>query len=124
MDDLERLRHSPLPFAAPLGILFPRATQRLTAELLVRDNLCTRPAIPHGGAIMAFADMLAGTTTIESEINFPAAAPVGTKIRGEMRSVYRVRRTRVWQTRVTTETGRAIALVTRTQLVIEPRGYN
>src|SRR5271154_946891 len=130
MDALERLRQSPLPFAALLGIRFTAATpERVTAELLVRDDLCTRPAILHGGAIMAFADTLGaaatmlnvaarnGTTTIESKTNFLAPAPSGTKVLGETTPVHRGRRTMVWQTRVTTEAGRMVALVTQTQPV-------
>jgi 1,4-dihydroxy-2-naphthoyl-CoA hydrolase len=133
MNDLERLRQSPLPFAVLLGIQFTSASkEHVTAELLVRDDLCTLPAVLHGGAIMAFADTLgaaatilnlaagAGTTTIESKTNFLAPAPAGTKILGETTPVHRGRRTMVWQTRITTETGRAVALVTQTQLVIEP----
>jgi uncharacterized protein (TIGR00369 family) len=133
MDDLDRLRQSPLPFAALLGIKFTSAApERVTAELVVRDDLCTRPAILHGGAIMAFADTLgaaatilnlsagSGTTTIESKTNFLAPAPSGTRIHGETTPVHRGRRTMVWQTRVTTEAGRMVALVTQTQLVIEP----
>ena len=81
---------------------------------------------------MAFADTLgacatalnlpegAGTTTIESKTNFLAPAPVGTKIIGECTAVHRGRRTMVWQTRITAETGRLIALVTQTQMVLEP----
>jgi uncharacterized protein (TIGR00369 family) len=134
MDDLQRLRDSPLPFATLLGIQFTSAApDRVTAELVVRDDLCTRPAILHGGAIMAFADTLGAaatilnlpagtdTTTIESKTNFLAPAPVGTKVLAETTPVHRGRRTMVWQTRVTTEAGRTIALVTQTQLVIEPR---
>jgi 1,4-dihydroxy-2-naphthoyl-CoA hydrolase len=134
MDDLERLRQSPLPFAALLGIHFTSAAaERVTAELAVRDDLCTRPAVMHGGAIMAFADTLGaaatmlnlaagfGTTTIESKTNFLAPAPVGSKVLGETTPVHRGRRTMVWQTRITTEAGRSVALVTQTQLVIEPR---
>jgi 1,4-dihydroxy-2-naphthoyl-CoA hydrolase len=98
----------------------------------VRDELCTRPAVLHGGAIMAFADTLgaaatilnlvegAGTTTIESKTNFLAPAPAGSKILGEATPVHRGRRTMVWQTRITTETGRLVALVTQTQLVLPP----
>src|SRR4051812_23868910 len=102
MDTLERLQQSPLPFAALLGIQFTSATpERVTAELMVREDLCTRPAILHGGAIMAFADTLgaaatilnlrgdAGTTTIESKTNFLAPAPVGSKILGETTPVHR-----------------------------------
>jgi 1,4-dihydroxy-2-naphthoyl-CoA hydrolase len=134
MDDLERLRQSPLPFAALLGIRFTSATtERVTAELVVRDDLCTRPAVLHGGAIMAFADTLgaaatmlnlregAGTTTIESKTNFLAPAPAGTKVLGETTPYHRGRRTMVWQTHITTEAGRMVALVAQTQLVIEPQ---
>jgi hypothetical protein len=70
MDDLQRLRQSPLPFATLLGIHFTSAApERVTAELVVRDDLCTRPAILHGGAIMAFADTLGAAATI---LNLPA----------------------------------------------------
>jgi 1,4-dihydroxy-2-naphthoyl-CoA hydrolase len=133
MDALERLHQSPLPFAALLGIHFTNASpDRVTAELLVREELCTRPAILHGGAIMAFADTLgaaatvlnlapgASTTTIESKTNFLAPAPVGSKILGETTPIHRGRRTMVWQTKITNEAGRAVALVTQTQMVLEP----
>src|SRR5690348_16062493 len=134
MDALQRLQDSPLPFASLLGIQFTSAApERVTAELTVRDDLCTRPAILHGGAIMAFADTLgaaatilnlppgAGTTTIESKTNFLAAAPAGQKILGEATPVHIGRRTMVWQTRITLENGRAVALVTQTQMVLEPK---
>ena len=134
MDDLERLQQAPLPFASLIGIRYLSASkERVTAELLVRDELCTRPAVLHGGAIMAFADTLgaaatilnlppgAGTTTIESKTNFLAPAPVGGKVIGETTPVHRGKRTMVWQTRIATEAGRAVALVTQTQMVLEPK---
>jgi len=134
MDDLERLQQTPLPFANLLGIRYLSASkERVTAELLVRDELCTLPAVLHGGAIMAFADTLgaaatilnlppgAGTTTIESKSNFLAPAPVGGKVIGETTPVHRGKRTMVWQTRIATEAGRAVALVTQTQMVLEPK---
>ena len=78
MDLLTRFNADPLPFAALLGIeLVSVAPDRVVGRMTVRDALCTRPAIAHGGAIMAFADTLgavatvanlpegAGTTTIE-----------------------------------------------------------
>lgn len=133
MTDLERLRQIPLPFARLLGIEFLSASkERVTAEMLVRPELCTVNSMIHGGAIMAFADTLgaagtvlnlpagAGTTTIESKTNFLAAAPAGTKLLGEALPVHRGRRTMVWQTRLTLENGRAVALVTQTQMVLEP----
>jgi uncharacterized protein (TIGR00369 family) len=80
---------------------------------------------------MAFADTLGaaatilnlpaggGTATIESKTNFVAPAPLGAKVSGETTPVHRGRRTMVWQTRVTTEAGRLVALVTQTQMVLE-----
>ncbi|MBV8778840.1 MAG: PaaI family thioesterase [Alphaproteobacteria bacterium] len=123
-----------LPFAELLGVVFVSADKdRVIAELTVRDALCTRPAVMHGGAIMAFADTLgaagtilnlpegAGTTTIESKTNFLAGAPLGAKLTGEATPVHRGRRTQVWTTRITTAEGRLVALVTQTQMVLDAR---
>lgn len=131
MDRLEQLKQQPLPFATLLGIDFVSATpDKIVAELTVRDELCTRPAVLHGGAIMAFADTLgaagtivnlpdgAGTTTIESKTNFLAPAPLGTRLVGEATPVHRGKRTMVWQTRIATAEGRLVALVTQTQLIL------
>jgi uncharacterized protein (TIGR00369 family) len=134
MTDLERLETRPLPFAKLLGIRFTEASrERVTAELLVRPELCTRPDVLHGGALMAFADTLgaaatilnlpdgAGTTTIESKTNFLAAAPLGTTVTGESVPLHCGRRTMVWQTTVRDTDGRAIGVVIQTQLVLEPK---
>lgn len=131
MDLLSRLKDYPLPFAALLGIeLVSAEPERICAEMAVREDLCTTPAVAHGGAIMAFADTLGGlatlanlregqgTTTIESKTNFLAAAPVGARLRGETTPVHRGRRTMVWETRVRSEDGKLVALTTQTQLVL------
>lgn len=131
MDRLAQLNENLLPFAKLLGIRFTSAElDRVVAELLIRDDLCTRPAVAHGGTLMAFADTLgaagtilnlpdgARTTTVESKTNFLAAAPAGGRIVGETTPIHCGRTTMVWQTRVTTEAGRLAALVTQTQLVI------
>jgi 1,4-dihydroxy-2-naphthoyl-CoA hydrolase len=120
-----------LPFADLLGIRVTEATaDRVVAEMEVRPDLCTSPAVLHGGAVMAFADTLgalgtianlpegAGTTTIESKTNFIAAASVGTTVIGTATPVHRGRRTQVWQTRITTREGKLVAVVTQTQLVL------
>jgi len=120
-----------LPFANLLGIQVLESTpEKVVAELLVRDDLCTQPAVLHGGAAMALADTLgalatlqnlppgAGTTTIESKTNFLAPAPAGTTVRAECTPIHRGKRTQVWQTRITTREGRLVALVTQTQLVL------
>ena len=130
MDLYQRLNAEMLPFGALLGIEFVSAeTDRIVARMPVREDLCTRPAVLHGGALMAFADTLgaagtlvnlppgAGTTTIESKTNFLAAASVGTLVTGEATPLHRGRRTMVWQTRVADPEGRLLALVTQTQLV-------
>jgi uncharacterized protein (TIGR00369 family) len=131
MDALARVNELKLPFAELMGIEFTQAVpDRVVGEMTVRAEVCTRPAVLHGGAIMAFADTLgaaatilnlpegAGTTTIESKTNFIAAAPEGTRIKGEATPLHRGRRTMVWQTRVTTAEGKLVAVVTQTQLVL------
>jgi uncharacterized protein (TIGR00369 family) len=130
MDLLTRLKEEPLPFAALLGIeIVSAAPDKIVAEMTVRDELCTRPAVLHGGAIMAFADTLGAlgtlanlmdgvdTTTIESKTNFIGAAPLGARIVGEATPMHRARRTMVWQTRVTRADGKLVAMVTQTQLL-------
>ena len=131
MDLLGRIKETRLPFAALLGIEVVSATpEEIVAEMIVREDLCTQPAVLHGGAVMAFADTLgalgtivnlpqgAGTTTIESKTNFIASAPAGSRVVGVAVPVHRGRRTMVWQTRISTAEGRLVALVTQTQLVL------
>jgi 1,4-dihydroxy-2-naphthoyl-CoA hydrolase len=131
MDLLARIKQEMLPFAELLGIEFVSASaDKIIAEMTVREDLCTRPAVLHGGAVMAFADTLgatgtiinlpqgAGTTTIESKTNFVAPAPVGTRVIGETTPIHRGRRTMIWQTRISTSEGRLVALVTQTQLIL------
>jgi uncharacterized protein (TIGR00369 family) len=132
IDLLERLGSEPLPFAALLGIEFvSAAADRIVARMTVRSELCTRPAVLHGGAVMAFADTLGAagtiinlppgkwTTTIESKTNFIAPAPEGTQIFGEATPIHRGRRTMIWQTRIADTEGRLLALTTETQLILE-----
>ena len=134
LDIVSMLQERIPPFSKLLGIRFLSATpESVIAEMLVRDDLCTTPAILHGGAIMAFADTLGAcatvinlqkgysTTTIESKTNFFAPAPAGTKVTGESLPLHRGKRTMAWQTRITSESGRLIAVVTQTQMVLEPQ---
>jgi 1,4-dihydroxy-2-naphthoyl-CoA hydrolase len=124
---------NPLPFAKLLGVELVAITpDRVEAVLQVRDDLCTRPAVLHGGALMALADTLgaiatvanlaegAATTTIESKTNFFAAIPVGETVRAECEPLHRGRTTMVWQTKVMRSDGRLAAVVIQTQLVIPP----
>jgi 1,4-dihydroxy-2-naphthoyl-CoA hydrolase len=123
-----------LPFSELLGIELRSVTpDRVEAELKVREDLCTHPAVLHGGAVMAFADTLGAlatvqnlpegtwTTTIESKTNFFAAIPAGDVARAECTPLHRGRTTMVWQTRITRGDGRLAAVVTQTQLVTQKR---
>ena len=58
------------------------------------------------------------TTTIESKTNFLGAARVGQVVTAECTPIHRGRTTQVWQTRLTGEGGRLVALVTQTQMVL------
>jgi uncharacterized protein (TIGR00369 family) len=120
-------------FPALLGLRITSAAKdRVTAELDVRDDLCTVPGILHGGAIMAFADTLgavgtsmnlppgAGTTTIESKTNFFRPGVGGTTVRAECVPLNVGRRTQTWQTSIFGPEGKFLAQVTQTQFVIEP----
>ncbi len=131
MDKLQFLNDRQLPFAKVLGLKYLEANDTLVkAEMVVRPELCTRPEILHGGAIMAFADTLGaaatvlnlpegkGTTTIESKTNFLGPAPLGAKVIGETTPVHRGRRTMVWTTRIATAEGKLVAIVTQTQMVL------
>jgi 1,4-dihydroxy-2-naphthoyl-CoA hydrolase len=121
----------PLPFAKLLGLELVTITpDRVEAVLRVREELCTRPAVLHGGVVMALADTLgalatlanmaegATTTTIESKTNFFTAIPVGDTARAECTPLHRGRTTMVWQTKVMRSDGRVAALVIQTQLVM------
>ena len=114
----------------------PQALANLRAELGLNEPALARyfdwlGGILHGGAIMAFADTLGaigaflnlpegaqGTTTIESKTNFLSPAKEGSLVKAETTPVNIGRRLSVWQTRISREDGKAVALVTQTQLVL------
>jgi 1,4-dihydroxy-2-naphthoyl-CoA hydrolase len=113
-----------------LGIEFvDLAPERVLATLAIRDDLRTVGGALHGGTLMAFADTVgavatvlnlpagAGTTTLESKTNFFAAGRSGT-VRAETTPLHRGKRTMVWQTRVTDESGRLLSLTIQTQMVL------
>lgn len=121
-----------IPFAKTMGVEIVEASrERVVGKLLVRPELCTTGGTLHGGAVMAFADSLGaigafmslpdgakGTTTIESKTNFLGAAKAGTTVTAEATPVHSGKRTGVWQTKITSEDGKAVALVIQTQLVL------
>jgi len=113
-----------------LGIEFVElAPERVLATLAIRDDLRTVGGALHGGTLMAFADTMgavatvlnlppgAGTTTLESKTNFFAAGRSG-KVQAETTPLHRGKRTMVWQTRVTDESGRLLSMTIQTQMVL------
>ena len=117
-----------------LGVQLLELTQdKVVAQMKVRPELCTAGGILHGGAYMAFADTLGAvgtvvnlapgrsTTTTDSSTKFISGAKVGTTVRGECVALHRGRTTMVWQTSITNEDGRLCAVVSQTQLVLEPK---
>src|SRR6476620_10190016 len=132
MTPLEKLHSMPMPFAELKGVTFSEADKdRVVARMLVRPDLCTLGHALHGGAIMALADSVGaaatllnlpedatGTTTIESKTNFIGGAREGMTVIATATPVHRGRRTQVWQTRLETEDGKLVAVVTQTQMVL------
>ena len=123
------------PFADFMGMKVTHVSpERVTAEMLVTEQLSNRNGVLHGGALMALADNLGGTaavanlqpgqitTTIESKTNFFSGIAVGDTAHAECTPLHRGRSTTVWQTRVTRGDGKLAALVTQTQLVMQKKG--
>ncbi len=121
-----------MPFAKLMGLEVIQADKAcVVGRLTVREDLCTTGHIMHGGAIMAMADTLgaigafmnvpegaSGTTTIESKTNFMRAAPEGSLITGTTTPLHVGRRTSVWQTTITLENGKTVAVITQSQMVL------
>ncbi|MGH6778119.1 MAG: PaaI family thioesterase [Bradyrhizobium sp.] len=132
MTPLERINSLKMPFAELKGVTFIEASRdKVVARMPVRPDLCTLGHIIHGGAVMALADSVGaaatvvnlpddakGTTTIESKTNFVGSAKEGSTLIATATPVHRGRRTQVWQTRLETEEGKLVAVVTQTQMVL------
>jgi uncharacterized protein (TIGR00369 family) len=118
------------PIAKLLGIR-PLSVdrERILAELSITPSHMNRSGRVAGGIIMAFGDVLGArgttlnlppntrTTTLESKTNFFSAG-IGPVIRGEAIPLHLGRTTMVWQTTITDDDGRRLAIVTQTQMVI------
>lgn len=115
---------------AHLGIRFVSMdSDRVVATLEVRPELLTATGTLHGGTLMAFADTIGAagtvtnlkegqfTATLESKTNFFAACKSGT-IRAEATPLHKGKRTHVWQTRITDQSGKLLSLTTQTQMIL------
>lgn len=121
-----------MPLARTLGVTFSRSTrEEIRARLDWAPGLCTAGGLLHGGALMALADCTgaacaflnlpdsaAGTTTIESKTNFLRGVRDG-YVESISTPLHIGRRVLVIETDVRDATGRAVARVVQTQLVLD-----
>lgn len=133
---VEALNEHAVPLSRTLGIVMVEAgPERIVAEMLVREEVCTLGNTLHGGAMMSLADIAGatgaflslpegaiGTTTTESKTNMISSPPVGTKVIATATPVHKGRTSQVWQTRIEREDGKLVSLTTQTQLNMWPRG--
>ena len=125
---------SGVSFISELGITFIEVSKtRILAEMDAGEKHSNGGGVVHGGVYMAFADTLgargaimnlpdgAMTSTLESKTNFLRGTPSG-KLIGEATPVHVGRTTQVWQTVVTNEAGKKLAVVTQTQMVMPGKG--
>ena len=118
-----------------VGLLITEVSEGLLkGELELRKALLAPNGYLHAGAIVSFADTLAGYgcishlpgnaqnfTTVELKANFLNTAQEG-RLHGEARAVHLGRTTQVWDALVTHgEERRKLALFRCTQLVLYPR---
>ena len=121
----------PAPFVKLMGVkIISRSAERSEAELVIREELCNRRGVIHGGALMGWADTMGGmtasaalregesTATIESKTNFFAPIPKGDTARAVCTPLHSGRSTIVLQTNITRGDGRLAAIVTQTQIVL------
>jgi len=126
----------PMGFGKLMGFkLIQRSPERSEAELVIREELCNRRGVMHGGAVMGWADTMGGmtasaalakgqvTATIESKTNFFAPIPKGDTARAVCTPLHTGRNTIVLQTDITRGDGRLAAMVIQTQIVLpaDPR---
>ena len=126
-----------VPFAKTLGIKITKMEKDIVeAEMLVRSEICTvsgpgQPKTIHGGAVMSLADITGafgafanlpeganGTTTSESKTNFLRPAPEGSTVYAVSKPVKIGKRLSVWQTEISDEQGKLVALVTQSQMTV------
>jgi 1,4-dihydroxy-2-naphthoyl-CoA hydrolase len=125
----------PALFTKLMGVkIITRSPTRSESELVVRDDLCNRRGVIHGGAVMAWGDIMGGmtasaalnesqrTATIESKTNFFAPIPKGDTARAVCTPLHSGQTTIVLQTNITRSDGKLAAIVTQTQIVLPKPG--
>ena len=103
-----------------------RSAESSEAELFIREDLCNRRGVMHGGAVMGWADTMGGpalkdgerTATIESKTNFFAPIRKGDTARAVCTPLHSGCSTIVLQTNITRGDGKLAAIVTQTRIVL------
>lgn len=108
------------------------APDKVTAEMKLGEQHLNHNGRVNGGAIMAFADQLGAIGaaihrpagyrggTLESKTNFFTAGR-GTALHAVCIPLHIGRTTSVWQTTITDDEGRRVAIVTQTQMALPAR---
>ena len=123
-----------MPLTATLGVRADNYTpEEVVLSLDWAPALCTTSGILHGGVIMALADSAgaacaflnlpkdaSGTATIESKTNFLGAVTSGS-VTATSTPLHAGGTTVVVETAVRDASGRLVAKVTQTQIVLRPR---
>jgi 1,4-dihydroxy-2-naphthoyl-CoA hydrolase len=129
--DLAALRDA-IPFGRTLGIEIVEAgTERVVATMPWSEDKTTLGGRLHGGSLMAFADNVGAvcafyhlpdgalTSTIESKTNFFRGVGSGT-VTATSIPLHVGGTTIVVRTDLVDDRGKAVAVVTQTQIVIKP----
>jgi uncharacterized protein (TIGR00369 family) len=123
-----------MPLCAKLGIRAEKyAAEQVALSLEWSPDLCTTNGILHGGVVMALADSAggacallnlpkesSGTATIESKTNFLGVVRSGT-VTATATPLHAGGTTIVVETSVRDASGRLIAKVTQTQIVLRAK---
>jgi len=123
-----------MPLTATLGIRSDSYTaEKVVLSMAWAPSLCTAGGLLHGGVIMALADSAgaacallnlpdgaSGTATIESKTNFVGSIKGG-RVAATATILHRGGTTIVVETAVRDESGKLVAKVIQTQLVLRAR---
>ena len=132
MDEQQtRTLREAMPYAATLGIELLAATaEEVRGRVAWEERLTTAAGLLHGGVLMGLADAVgaylaflnlpegsSATATIESKTNFFAAVRSGV-VEARSRPLHRGSRTIVVETDLYDDSGKHVARVTQTQVVL------
>ncbi len=134
MDETTDVIGGLMPLTATLGIRSDSYTaEKVVLSMAWAPSLCTAGGLLHGGVIMALADSAgaacallnlpdgaSGTATIESKTNFVGSIKGG-RVAATATILHRGGTTVVVETAVRDESGKLVAKVIQTQLVLRAR---